>query len=247
MKKLLFFLTLLFVAMTTNAQSILKGDMNDDGQLTITDVVLLVNKIIGSSSQPAYTSCPDNNHPHKIDLGLPSGTKWACCNIGATTPKDYGNSYAWGETKEKSIYFWSTYQYSDSYANCQDIGSDIAGTKYDVAHVKWGGSWVMPSIDQIDELLNYCSSTWTNVNGNNGQMFTGPSGGSIFLPAAGFRMDDQLFYDRNLGLYWASTQYPEDLRAAYNLSFAYGEGFETGVFSDYGSRCQGLNVRPISR
>ena len=55
------------------------------------------------------TSCPDANHPHAIDLGLPSGTKWACCNVGASAPEQYGGYYAWGETHEKSVYNWDTY------------------------------------------------------------------------------------------------------------------------------------------
>ena len=81
-----------------------------------------------------------------IDLGLPSGTKWACCNVGANKPEAYGDYYAWGETQTKSTYSEQTYLY---YKNglYQDVGSDIAGTQYDVAHVKWGGSCVMPSLE----------------------------------------------------------------------------------------------------
>ncbi|MBQ6064081.1 MAG: hypothetical protein IJK87_10720, partial [Prevotella sp.] len=116
--------------------------------------------------EESLTSCPDANHPHMIDLGLPSGTKWACCNVGATAPEQYGGYYAWGEVNEKSYYDWSTYIHCDGhYYDCHNLGSDIAGTQYDVAHVKWGGSWVMPSHAQQVELLNYCTSTWTTENG----------------------------------------------------------------------------------
>lgn len=109
MSKNLFTLTLLLVALTAKAQS-----------------------------------CPDDNHPHMIDLGLPSGTKWACCNVGATKPEEYGGYYTWGETEEKSVYDWSTCKYwtdsnGDGYADDYEftnLGSDIAGTGYDVAHVK---------------------------------------------------------------------------------------------------------------
>ncbi len=85
-------------------------------------------------------TCPDGNHPHMIDLGLPSGTKWACCNVGASKPEDYGNYYAWGETQPKSVYDEDTYAYyqNGSYVN---IGSDIAGTGYDAATANWGAPW----------------------------------------------------------------------------------------------------------
>ena len=116
-------------------------------------------------------SCPDENHPHVIDLGLPSGTLWACCNVGADKPDGYGGYYAWGEVEEKDEYTEVTYlycigEYPNGYGyysrnrNFQNIGSDIAGTQYDVAHVKWGGSWVMPNIEQCRELLDNCSYTW---------------------------------------------------------------------------------------
>ena len=94
-------------------------------------------------------SCPDDNHPHAIDLGLPSGTKWACCNVGTTTPEGYGGYYAWGETEEKEIYDWTTYIHCDgSMETCHDLGSDIAGSEYDVAHVQWGSNFAPDKIYQ---------------------------------------------------------------------------------------------------
>ena len=160
-------------------------------------------------------SCPDNNHPHMIDLGLPSGTKWACCNVGATTPEGYGGYYAWGETEEKDNYSYSTYIHCDgSYKTCHDLGSDIAGTQYDVAHVKWGGSWVMPSHNQQVELMNKCTSQWTTKNGVTGRIFTGPSGGKIFLPAANYESFGLDGYLHALpgtdGFYWSSTKDPDN-------------------------------------
>ena len=111
--------------------------------------------LTANAQEDIHLSCPDGNHPHAINLGLPSGTLWACCNVGASMPEEYGGSYAWGETEEKSAYDWSTYiHYDISNYTCNDIGSDISGTDYDVAHVKWGGSWHMPSLEQIKELLN---------------------------------------------------------------------------------------------
>ena len=186
------------------------------------------------------SSCPDDKHPHAIDLGLPSGTKWACCNVGATTPEGYGGYYAWGETEEKDYYDRNTYQYyqNGSYVN---LGSDIAGTGYDVAHVKWGSSWVMPSLDQIKELVNNCTYTWTLMNGVLGGQFSGPTSGNIFLPAAGYRCYySGLYVGGSLGYYWSSTPGPSYSIGTYFLSFDSG-----GVlWYDY-SREDGHTVRPV--
>ena len=173
MKKLFFTLALMFAIFTANAQTY-TYDVNGDGFINITDVACLVNKILGvpnSGEEPqeppqepqAYITCPDDYHPHLIDLGLPSGTKWACCNVDTDhpenqSPTNYGGYYAWGETETKSIYNWSTYiHYDESSRAYNNLGSDIAGTQYDVAHVKWGDSWVMPSKEQQNELKNNCT------------------------------------------------------------------------------------------
>ena len=153
----------------------------------------------------AESSCPDNNHPHMIDLGLPSGTKWACCNVGASVPYEHGGYYAWGETEEKEGYYtWDTYSHCDgSEETCHDIGSDIAGTEFDVAHVKWGGSWQMPSGEIMNELISNCTSKWTTLNGTNGVKFTGTSGASIFMPVTGFKW--RQLQDAERGYYRTST------------------------------------------
>lgn len=184
-------------------------------------------------------SCPDDDHPHLIDLGLPSGTKWSCCNIGAAKPEEFGDYYAWGETNDKGIYDWSTYMYCDgSEDTCHDLGSDIAGTDYDVAHVKWGGSWVMPSIDQILELLTDCSYINTSVNGVNGGMITGPSGGTIFFPFAGQRHSD-VYSIGDFCQYWASTLLP------YNSRYAYVLFLSNNYILGQDDRCCGHTVRPV--
>jgi len=203
-------------------------------------------------------SCPDDGHPHAIDLGLPSGTKWSCCNIGATTPEGCGSFYAWGETEEKEKYDWSTYLHCDgTMDSCRELGSDIAGTEYDVAHVQWGGSWVMPSVEQIQELLDNCSYTWTTIEGVTGAHFIGSNGASIFLPetdifrnsrlvGAGIsdnndnlnRITDEL---PNAGYYWSSTPSPSNPNYAYNLLFSYNNTY----WDSYNYRCLGLAVRPV--
>ena len=188
--------------------------------------------------------CPDNNHPHMIDLGLPSGTKWACCNVGTSKPEDYGGYYAWGETETKSTYSWSTYKHCDGSSNtCHNLGSSIAGTQYDVAHVKWGGSWVMPSKDQIEELDDNCTYTWTTFNGVNGGKFTSKkNGASIFLPAAGGSWDDYPYSTGSYGYYWSSAQGPSRSSRAYLLYFRSG-----GADCDHSGRDYGHTVRPVSR
>lgn len=174
-----------------------------------------------------------------VDLGLPSGTMWASFNVGASTPEEYGGYYAWGETEEKETYDWNTYNYSQngSYIN---LGSDISGTEYDVAHVKWGSNWCMPTSFEIKELLNNCTSEWTTLNGVNGLKFTGPNNNSIFLPAAGLRTDGDLYYPGGSGFYWSSTQASYDLNP-YSLNFT-SHNVDYGiVFSLY----TGHNVRPV--
>lgn len=187
-------------------------------------------------------SCPDDHHPHMIDLGLPSGTKWACCNVdddhSRQSPTNYGSHYAWGEVKEKDYYDWSTYSHCDGSENtCHNLGSDIAGTQYDVAHVQWGGSWVMPSREQLLELTNNCKYIWITVNGVNGGLFTGPNGATIFLPMAGYRYEDD-FSRAQYGEIWSSTQ-------SSNLNYVGYLSLDLGDVSWGGDRCSGCLVRPV--
>ena len=205
----------------------------------------------------AFLTCPDENHPHVIDLGLPSGTLWACCNVGASTPEGYGNYYAWGETSPKSYYGPSTYQfavqndngfwYDDatrkhySYTN---IGSDIAGTGYDAATANWGSPWHMPTKAQCDELSTYCSSAWTTQNGANGRKFTGQNGVTIFLPAAGSHGGSGLNGAGSVGHYWSSTNF--DLYQNFQ-DYAWGINFSSSGVETWscGNCYYGHAVRPV--
>lgn len=159
----------------------------------------------GTGKNTHYLKCPDDHHPHAIDLGLPSGTKWCCCNVDAAIPEGPGGHYAWGETSEKSVYNWETYAYYNSDTGYQNIGSDIAGTEYDVAHVRMGGSWCMPNVEQVKELGQNCTYTFTQQNGVNGFLIIGKNGGQIFLPAAGYRYDDILYLAGSEADYWSSS------------------------------------------
>jgi len=181
-----------------------------------------------------------NGHEY-VDLGLPSGLKWASCNVGASSPEGYGGYYAWGETEEKSDYDVATYKWYIRYTGYVNIGSNISGTQYDVAHVKWGGSWRMPTRDEIIELVNNCTWKWTSYNGVNGQLVTGPNGNSIFLPAAGLHYGTGLNDRGSEGHYWSATLY-ESSGYAYVLYFY--RGFSKWNY--WWIRERGLTVRPVT-
>lgn len=189
-----------------------------------------------------------NSGPIAVDLGL--SVKWASCNVGAESPEEYGDYFAWGETEEKSNYDWETYKWwSDANGDGQseenemiDIGNNISGTKYDVAHVKWGGGWRIPTKNEIQELVDRCSWKMTIYSEVNGYLVTGPNGNSIFLPAAG----DNKSYNGHSGYYWASTVGGNEALhggscCAYCFSF-WSSGYEDG----YCSRSDAHSVRPVS-
>jgi len=191
---------------------------------------------------PSYTSCPDSHHPHLIDLGLPSGTKWACCNVGAQKPEDYGGYFAWGETTEKSSY--TSDNYLDGKETTYDIGKDIAGTQYDAATANWGSPWMMPSEEQMEELINYCTTEWITENGVIGRRFTGSNGASIFLPASGYRWNGDLGNASSDGYYWSSVPYVRNMSSAFNLYF---NSKYRNVDRSYRSRHYGQSVRPVRK
>ena len=188
----------------------------------------------GISDPTGYT----NGHGY-VDLGLPSGTMWAYCNIGATNPEDYGNYYAWGETSTKTTYNSSTYTYT---GNPTTLPSSA-----DAATANWGSAWRMPTKEEFEELKNNCTITYTYVVIGvgylaRGNFFTGPNGNSIFLPAAGCRFDSDLSYDNNWGRYWSSS-----LRTDYQYpNIAWFLDFTTINCNLYSiNRNSGLTVRPV--
>ena len=190
--------------------------------------------------------------PVWVDLGL--SVKWATFNVGATKPEEYGDYFAWGETKPKTAYNWSTYKFelgTDSngpfskYVNQSNYGTvdnkTVLDPEDDAAHVNWGGSWRMPTLEECDELINKCTWTWTTQNGVNGRLVTGPNGKSIFLPAAGFRYDTNLRGAGSLGDYWSSSLSTVSPDYAYDVYFR----------SDYVDWCNsyrynGFSVRPVT-
>lgn len=151
-----------------------------------------------------------------VDLGL--SVKWAAHNIGATKPEEYGDYFAWGETATKDTYTGENYQRQQN-GSYTKLGDDIAGTEYDAAHVVWGLEWRMPTLAEVDELSKKCKWEATTRNGVKGMTVTGPSGNSIFLPAAGQKRET-LTEQGIMGYYWTSTQSQEYQTAAMNLNFS---------------------------
>lgn len=183
-----------------------------------------------SSSSPSSGTI--NGHRY-VDLGL--SVKWATCNVGASSPSDYGDYFAWGETSPKYSY---TRENSVTYK--KNIG-DIAGNaRYDAARANWGSSWRLPTGSECQELVDRCTWTWTTQGGHEGYKVTGRNGNSIFLPAAGWRNGSSLDNAGEYGRYWSSLP-GEDNTDAYNLLFDSGC---QNVFWYY--RSLGRSVRPVS-
>ena len=196
--------------------------------------------------QPEEPETPDNNGHEYVDLGLPSGLLWATCNVGANTPEAYGDYFAWGETETKSEYTEEncpTYGLSILQLQSQGYidGEGNLTPQYDAAAANWGGDWRMPTKDEVNELRNNCTCTWTTQNSVNGYNVEGPNGNSIFLPAAGNRDGSLHAIAGSNGYYWSSTPYDgSGDRYAYFLLFSSDIQDMTGL-----NRRLGSSVRPV--
>ena len=190
-----------------------------------------------------------------VDLGLPSGTLWATCNVGAATSEGYGDYFAWGETEPKTTYNWSTYQYCNGsynqltkYCNNSNFGYNgfadnltVLQPIDDAATANWGSGWCTPTKEQWQELFQNITHIWTIQNGVNGRLFTGSNGHSLFLPAVGYRRGDEPDQVGSGGYYWSSsldTGSPDDAWNFYFRSDDYN-------MSHNGERNGGLSVRAV--
>ena len=202
---------------------------------------------------PAGSNTTDKKDTHEyVDLGLPSGTLWATCNVGASSPEEYGDYFAWGETEPKTNYSWETYKYCKGTNNtmtkyCARYGSVDYKVELepsdDAATVNWGSEWQMPSSEQCAELSNYryTTTTWTTLNGVEGARITSKSNGnSIFLPAAGFRSETRHRYAGDSGEFWSRSVHSGDINYARGLIVEFGD---SDTYLNY--RYLGLNVRPV--
>ena len=350
------FAVLLLAATTVSAQEILKGDMNNDKEVTIADVTSLVNVVLGKAPQEIISpgcSCepykvdnssvvgiwyapngtsfefredgtttfpeaatykfrpvqgvltvydsegtplkaivinevtaeyllavdyatntfikytkqigqPEIPDTHEyVDLGLPSGTLWATCNIGADNPEDYGDYFAWGETEGynggKITFNWTTYKWCKGSENtmtkyCNNSSYGYEGftdelteleLEDDAAYVNWGAAWRMPSIEQFQELIdnNYTTTEWTTQNGVNGYLITSKiNDNSIFLPAAGYCYNSPLNYAGSFGYYWSCTLDTSIYSSRCARDLLLHSSYITTLAS---SRYYGRSVRPV--
>ena len=176
-----------------------------------------------------------------VDLGLTSGTLWASCNVGASSPEEYGNYYAWGELSGKSDYSWSTYRFgtSENLTKYDADGKTELELEDDVAHAVMGGSWHMPTEAQLKELTANTTSAWDSAR--SGRTFTSKTNGnSIFIPAAGF-YDGTSSYGVGSGCgLWSIGLYPSSHDYAVYLYFDSG-GIGMGSYD----RCYGFSVRGV--
>lgn len=214
---------------------------------------------------------PKQNH-EAVDLGL--SVKWATCNVGATQPEEYGDYFAWGETKPKEVYDWSTYKYmqngkssweyitkytipdnqktgiwynGDTFIGDNKTTLDLAD---DAAHVNWGGSWRMPTVEEFGELHKKCTWTLIQKKGINGYEVEGPNGNSIFLPAASARDGSSLYDVGSDGHYWSSSLYLNYWEGYSQDSYflCFYSDYVDRLYSDLCSdRYYGRSVRPVCK
>lgn len=183
-----------------------------------------------------------------VDLGLPSGTKWANMNIGAVRPEDMGGYFAWGDIKEKESYDWSTYIHCNGTDDgCYNLGNTICGTKYDVAYMRSGGIWRLPSLEQLIELVGNCLFEWIFVGNTPGGRFTSIyNDQSIFLPAAGVRFNSRSGCLHSDGRYWSGTPGSDFDHIACALNFDnQGAHASNGWGAIWSNRYLGQSVRPV--
>ena len=202
------------------------------GLVVIASLIIVVLRNVGNEFSLLDYDESDICTAQKVDLGL--SVCWADWNVGASSPEDYGNYYAWGEITTKSEYSEETYQYSN-------IGTNICGTQYDVARAQWGGNWRLPTKAEMQELVDRCTWSWTTYKDVPGYKVTGPNGNSIFLPAAGCRYGTEIYYRGSYGYYWSGTLNESNSYDAYGLYFG-----SSDRFVDYYFRENGLSVRPVS-
>ena len=180
----------------------------------------------------------DNEEESKhefVDLGL--SVKWAACNVGAETPEDYGDYFAWGETSPKE-----SYDGSNSLTNGLPMEDYSGNPEYDAAAAIWGGSARTPTNIELEELISQCTFMWTTQNGVSGMLVTGPNENTIFLPATGGYDGTSLGLQEQFGAYWSSTPFEENDDRAYVMQLYF--------FGDHSSfwsyRKLGYPIRPVS-
>ena len=236
------------------------ASVDNSGKVTAKAKGKTTIKAIANDGSGVFASCSlvvyRADDLQAVDMGTVvngKNIKWAKLNIGASSPDDYGYYYAWGETEPKDNYSWSTYIWCNGsattltkYNNTSSYGTvvdnkTVLESEDDAAHAALGGKWRMPTDAEWTALRTQCTWTWTTQNGVNGRLVTAPNGNSIFLPAAGDRVDAYLGDAGFPGYYWSSSL------GADGPYFACGVYFGSGnVYRSYANRCYGQSVRPVS-
>lgn len=228
------------------------ANWTENGEVVSTEAIYSFT-VDGNRNLIANFEVPSIGGHAYVDLGLPSGTLWAICNVGADSPERYGDYFAWGETQPKSTYNWSTYQYCNGsnntltkYSNNSNYGNEgytddltTLLPEDDAATANWGGEWRMPTKEEWEELYNNTTITWTTHNGKRGCLFTGSNGNSLFLPTAGYRNGSSLNETSTNGYYWSSTLYTNSNKAWEFIFYAGSYNVE----NDY--RYYGQSVRAV--
>ena len=278
MKKIsLFFVCLMMPAVAFTAE---RGDCDQDVFVTIDDVTTLIDYLLNEDASAIDLAAADCNLDGNVtiddvtslidyllagwwpyvDLGLPSGTLWAMCNVDANTPEEYGDYFAWGETEPKDNYDWSTYKWCNGSYNTLTKYCDNSSFGYngfvddkmeldpedDAAYVNWGPSWRMPTAEQLQELLDNCDVFAFQQNGVNGSLVIGPNRNELFFPFAGFRRGDSQVGASSISFFWSrelhSYSYNNHPYIASVMSFD-NEVYEGYCILD--ERCKGFTVRPV--
>lgn len=242
-----------------------------EDQATGTSYYRSFNDQILGQGESGYFTLPSQSNLHGwtkeqtvaheyVDLGLPSGTLWATCNVGASSPDEDGTYFAWGEitgydsdTADGHSFYWPSYKYCNGNAYTLTkycTNSEYGNVDYkselevadDAAYITLGDEWRMPNLMEFTELKWYCDWVWTTVNGKKGYRITSKNNGnSIFLPATGYRDQSNLYYYDTYGDYWTKTLYEDSPRSAYYLEF--GQDFIS--CDTYWYRCYGRTIRPV--
>ena len=234
------------------------ASVDNSGKVTAKAIGNATIKATAKDGSGTSASCPVEVYkidvPQAVDMGIVvngKNIKWASFNIGASSPEEYGLYYAWGETAPKSIYSWSTYKFGTSESG--PFSKYVTDSKYgtvddktvlepedDVAHVKLGGKWRMPTDEEWTELRTKCTCTWTTQNGVNGLLVTSTNGNSIFLPAAGYYEGAYYEAARSYGLYWSSSLFAGKPYNAFYIYF-----YSQYTLRGNGNRDPGFSVRPV--
>ena len=253
MKKIITFFTLMFCMFAT-AQEVVVGEFlyiyHSDKtveQISISEIDSL--RFVEVTAVPSPELPSVTSQYVAVNLGLPSGIKWSSCNLGATTPEDAGAYFAWGEIEEKNNFNWENYIWCNGGDSCltkycvnKDYGAvdnkSILDIEDDAACKICGGNWRMPTVAEMQELIDNCTWEWTTVNDVEGYNIIGSNGNRIFLPAAGLNTYNAV-ENVGIGYYWSVSVSNEDNHSK-GLSF----DCEMKVCYNY-KRFYGLTVRPV--